>query len=86
MKRATAIAALFVVGSSFWHTAQAGIEDAMAAYARGDYPTAFELLEEPASNGDKQAQADNAGSSAMSPVHLRQLTSEHAGCRRRPRQ
>ena len=57
MKRLTAIAALLFVASNFWHTAQAGIEDATTAYARADYPTTFELLKEPASNGETQAQA-----------------------------
>ena len=57
MKRLTAIAAPLFFASSFWHAAQAGIEDGMAAYARGDYPTAFAQLKEPATNGDKQAQA-----------------------------
>lgn len=57
MKWLTAIAMLLFVASSFSHAAQTGIEDALAAYARGDYTKAFELLKEPASNGDKQAQA-----------------------------
>ena len=57
MRRLAAIAAFIFAAINFWHTAQAGIEDAMTAYAHGDYPTAFELLKEPASNGDEQAQA-----------------------------
>jgi TPR repeat protein len=67
MNRVTAIAALlFAAVTSSSHMAQAGMKDGMAAYARGDYPTAIELLKEPASNGDKQAQAllgymDDAG-------------------------
>lgn len=57
MSRLTTIAALLFVAFVSWQPAQASMEDAMTAYARGDYPTAIELLKEPASNGDKQAQA-----------------------------
>jgi TPR repeat protein len=57
MNRLTAIAVLLLAIISCWKTAQAGIEDGIAAYARGDYSIALELLKQPAANGDMQSQA-----------------------------